>query len=744
MKKYIIGFWYSMPVQMLILHFRRYQIFLIIWYILFATVGGVILNNFGANSLFLAPEYYNEVSFSSTAIVGFAIGVFIMSWNITTFILHGKNIQFLASTAQPFLKYCINNAILPILFLLFYFFTALKYNNQKELKPILEIFILSAGFLVGFLLAITISFMYFFNADKRIYKNMASVIHEANKNYAIAYTENPLPKEKQHLRIDWFFSAKMHLRKPRDIRHYSVEFLDRIFKQHHLAAILASFFAFIALIGIGFYSDSRVFQVPAAASVTIFFALIIAVGGAFTLFLKSWSIPILILVYILLNSLYKHNILDLRNKAYGLNYENKNNRPQYTKESIYQLASTENIEKDKQAFLKRLNHWKANQTEEKPILYIINTSGGGVRSSTFTFSILQLLDSVLFKGDLMKKTLFINGASGGMLGAAYYRELYLRKQQGYSINLQNKQYLDDISKDLLNPLFSSFVSRDIIGPVQKFKRFGYEYVKDRGYAFERSLNVNTRGYLNKKLNDYTEVENRAIIPTMFFNSTISTDGRKFVMCTQPVRFLMNHVNSINVTSEPAPDIIDFHSFFSNQNSSNIGILSALRMNATFPYVLPNVWLPTNPVIDVMDAGLRDNFGQENTLRFIEVFKNWLQENTAKVVIIQIRDRSINDWDEVEKNKSLWSAFTKPAFLLQYNWYRLQDYYQHAQLEYMNESYGSNLQHVSFQYVPSNKNKAASLSFHLTTAEKTEIANALINTLNMEELNKLKNNFQYSD
>jgi hypothetical protein len=64
------------------------------------------------------------------------------------------------------------------------------------------------------------------------------------------------------------------------------------------------------------------------------------------------------------------------------------------------------------------------------------------------------------------------------------------------------------------------------------------------------------------------------------------------------------------------------------------------MNATFPYVLPNVWLPTNPVIDVMDAGLRDNFGQENTLRFIESFKNWLQENTAKVVIIQIRDRSI--------------------------------------------------------------------------------------------------------
>ncbi|HNE92594.1 MAG TPA: hypothetical protein PKZ66_00610, partial [Chitinophagaceae bacterium] len=106
MKKYFVGFWYSMPVQLLFLHFRKYQIFLVLWYVLFATVGGIFLNNFGASSLFLAPEYFNEVSFSSTAIVGFSIGVFIMSWNITTFILHGKHIQFLASTAQPFLKYC--------------------------------------------------------------------------------------------------------------------------------------------------------------------------------------------------------------------------------------------------------------------------------------------------------------------------------------------------------------------------------------------------------------------------------------------------------------------------------------------------------------------------------------------------------------------------------------------------------------------------------------------------------------
>jgi hypothetical protein len=78
----------------------------------------------------------------------------------------------------------------------------------------------------------------------------------------------------------------------------------------------------------------------------------------------------------------------------------------------------------------------------------------------------------------------------------------------------------------LNPLFSSFVSRDLISPVQKFSVGGFDYVKDRGYAFEQKLNENTRGYLNKSLKDYTTDENFTNIPTMLLNSVVTRDGRK--------------------------------------------------------------------------------------------------------------------------------------------------------------------------------------------------------------------------
>jgi hypothetical protein len=385
--------------------------------------------------------------------------------------------------------------------------------------------------------------------------------------------------------------------------------------------------------------------------------------------------------------------------------------------------------------IKVLEKWKAKQGNEKPVLYIINTSGGGTRSSTFTMNTLQKLDS-LFAGKLMNETFLINGASGGLLGAAYFRELYYEKTQGKQIDLQDHKWVNNISKDLLNPLFSSFVARDIMGPVQKFTVNGHTYAKDRGYAFEQKLNENTDGVMDKSISDYAKAESNATIPILFSNSVISRDGRKMLISTMPVRFMMQaDIDSSRVTKSD-PDMVDFHSLFKNMDGNGISFLTALRMNATFPYVLPNVWLPTNPIIDVMDAGLRDNFGQETSLRFIAKFHDWLQENTSEVVLIQIRDRALGDWEKPYESKSLISLATKPFLLLQNNWYKLQDYYQYDQLSYLEKNFGSHFHRICFQYVPEKNEAAASLSFHLTASEKRDIAIAVENPTNLAEFNKL--------
>lgn len=741
MRKYLTGIAYSLPVQLFLLHFRRYQVFLVFWYILFATVAGGFMFTFGANTLFLAPEYFGKITALSTSILGFAVGIFFMSWNITTFILHSKNIRFLATTAQPFLKYCINNALIPIIFLVYYLVRSVHYASYRELLPVAEIWFLAGGFTGGVFLSIAISFVYFFGADKTIYFTMGDVIHSANIRYKKISGKKILPQEHSDMRVDWFLSARLGLRKPRDVRHYSEDFLLTVFKRHHVAAVIAIVIAFIFLILVGYTSDSRLFQLPAAASITILFAILIALAGAISLFLHTWSIPVLVILYLGMNVLYQHEIIDPRNKAYGLNYLNPGDRPVYSRESVQELANETDMESDKKHFIEVLNRWKARQHTDKPVMYLISTSGGGARSAAFTMHALQRLDSLL-NGQLMRQTMLINGASGGMLGAAYFRELYYEKIRGANINLQNKRYVENITKDLLNPMFSSFVTRDIMGPVQKFKVNGYEYAKDRGYAFEQKLNENTETVLSKTLRDYAEPEANAEVPTLFFNSVITRDGRKMVVSTHPARFLMKPRNdSANITRVD-PDAVDFHSFFSKQDAMNMNILSALRMNATFPYVLPNVWLPTNPVIDVMDAGLRDNFGQEGCLRFVDVFKDWLKKNTGKVILLQLRDRSLSDWDKPFEGNSLISLLTKPFLILQNNWYKMQDYYQHDQLQLLSDAYGPGFQSITLQYVPSQQDAPASLSFHLTAAEKRDIALALDNPANKKEFERLKQNMSY--
>ncbi|HUR12258.1 MAG TPA: hypothetical protein VM012_12860 [Flavitalea sp.] len=730
MKDFIKGLYHSFPIQLVLLHFKKFQVLLIFWFLLFSTIDGSFMKSYGADSLFLAPEYLGNVNAMSAAIMGVAIGVFIMSWNITTFILFSRHFRFLATTTNPFLKYCINNGVIPLVFLIFYFIRAVEFDRDKELMTGPEIFFVVIGFIGGLVILIAISLLYFFRADRTIVRRLSPVMQDpALFKMEFKPGEKPLYQSRV-ITVNWYLNSMFELKKPREVSHYSRSFIETIFSRHHFAAVLSIFVAFLFLIAIGFLMDGPVFQLPAAAGITMFFAILIAVSGAFSYFLQNWSIPFLVFLFFITNLLYRYDIIDPSNKAYGLNYTNKTERPPYTRENLLALSDPIVAQADKVKMIAILDKWKKRQSEEKPILFLLNTSGGGNRSANFTLNVLQSLDS-LAGGDLMRKTFLITGASGGMLGATYYRELVREKDKGAAINPLDKKYVDDISQDLLNSLFTSFVARDLASPAQRFTVGDYHYVKDRGYAFELRLNQNTRGLLNKRLMDYRADEENAEVPLMFFNSVITRDGRKMVISTQRLTFMMKPVYDTTGLPNLDPDVVDFQSLFEKQNPDNLRILSALRMNATFPYVLPNVWLPTKPVIDVMDAGLRDNYGQETTVRFLQVFADWIKENTSKIVLIQIRDRKAGGWDHPYTSNDITEIVTKPFLLLQNNWYKMQDYNQNDLLSLSQSLLKDHLVKLSFQYVPKQEDAGAALNFHLTKREKNDIAQSLGNEANRE-------------
>jgi hypothetical protein len=731
---YLRGIFYSLPVQLIFLHFRKYQVLLIFWFLMFSVVNSGFMKSFGADALFLAPEYLGNVTSISFAIIGMAIGVFIMCWNITTFILFSKHFTFLAATQYPFLKYCINNSPIPLAFLIFYLIRAYEFTHYKELISNVEIIFLTVGFLAGLLLILSISFFYFFRADKAILKRLQPAFKSA-KNVIYNFQPEPHPATiKSLIYSEWFLDSFFRIRRCRDVSHYSRNLMEKIFKQHHLAAVFSLVIAYVFLILIGFFLDSKFFQLPAGASITLFFAILIGVCGAVVYFFQSWSVPAFLFFVFLLNFLYRIEWVDPRNKAYGLNYSNKNEQPTYSQRSLETLANADSSKRDKQNMEAILDRWKQKQGEDKPLLVVMTTSGGGTRSATFTMDVLQRLDSVT-GGQIMNKTFLITGASGGMIGASYFRELYREKLHGKNINLQSQQYVDDIAEDLLNPTFTSFIARDLFAPEQKFSVGPYKYLRDRGYAFESALDENTGSILNKRLKDYRDDEASANIPLMFYHTVITRDGKMMLLSTQHLRFMMQPPTD-STNNDGTPDAVDYSTFFAKQDPYNLRMLSILRMNATFPIVLPNVWMPSKPVIDVMDGGMRDNYGVENSLRFLSHMQKWIEENTSGVLIIQIRDRTDGGWENPYEYDDLTGNSTKPFFLLQHNWYKMMDYFQSDMENYFVSNSGYHIHKVSFQYIPRSEENKAALSFHLSEREKKDINASLNSKHNLEGFNRI--------
>lgn len=724
---------YSLPIQLFILHFRKYQVLLFFWYILFAVINGGFMKQFGADALFFLPEYLGSVNLLAAFITGISLGFFVMSWNITSFILHSKRIKFLAASSAPFLKYCINNSLLPLLFIFYYFTKLFNFDQVKELMPAGRILLVILSIALGFILFAIISLGYFFGAGKTIEWGMAAIVKKPivfDKHFAIAHNK----PDEFGLKVWWYFGKNFKIKKVRSVQHYRQDFLERIFKRHHLAAIVSIVLAFIGIAITGFLQDYAAFEIPAASSILIVFALLIAVIGALSYFLQSWSLPAVIMLVILLNILYKHELIDPRNKAYGLNYGNKSVRPTYNKQSLAALCSPVQTATDRANMITILNNWKAKQSTNKPVLVFINVSGGGLRSAAFCMNALQQTDSITH-GLLMKNTFMISGASGGMLAAAYYRELYSQSLHNNAINIYDKKYAINISKDLLNPVFTSLMARDIFAPIQKFTVGNQSYIKDRGYAFEKKLGQNTEGLLNIQLKDNKEKEEKALIPLMIFDAVIKADARKVMISTQPISFMMKPFGA-NADSSATPDAVDFCALFTHQQPLNLRMLTALRMNATFPYILPNVWLPSTPVIDVMDAGLRDNFGQETTLRFIDNFKGWIKENTSGILIIQLKDRAVDNWNMPLADNSISDMITKPATMLQHNWFNIQNYYYQDEFAYLQTDTALQLKKVTLVYKAEKEERSAALNFHLSVQERQDVFLSFKSNLNQTELNKI--------
>lgn len=737
MRKLIRGIFRFLPVQLFLLHFRKYQLFLVFWISLALVITGDLADIFGASTLFLSPEYLGQTGFRSMFLLGGAMGVFVMAWHITTFIINNSRIPFIGAIRFAFIKYCLNNSLLPFIFLVFYTITSIRFQVVHEKAGLAQILRFQAGFYLGFILIILISFAYFFRVGRDLLKiAVGRITNPSLIRNIIPY--DSLDYEIDLIQADTFLTGKFQVKKFSEVDAYHPRLLNTVLRKHSQNATTATVFAILVLLLLGLFSEQPELRVPAAASFLLLFAVIMGLVGSVKYFLRSWEIlgwAVFISIFALL---VKEGVVDLRSIAYGVNYRTeKAAQPEYDYNSLKKTFNKDRYYTDREQETKRLDKWKANlaDTTGKPPLVIISVSGGGSRAAFWTFRNLQYADS-LSGGTLFANTVMLTGASGGMMGAEYWRSLHDAYKDGHIEDPYKYEYQQNIAKDLLNSIVFSLASVDLISPFNKIAFAGYAYTKDRGYAMEQEMIRNTEGALDKKLGDYKRKEAEGKVPMSIINGTIINDGRRLMIAAQPLGYLTQSEYDVNNNPSPAIDGVDFATLFHAQSPYNLRLTTALRMTATFPYILPVVRLPSRPQMNIMDAGLRDNFGMELSSRYLHSMREWIRVNTSKVIMLQIRDTREYEIFPPSDMNSLGKMLADPLFVIHNKWEPFQSYSQGHIKDYLEEYMGGQLEYITLQYIPEEGKKTAALNFHLTAKEQDDLLNSIYHNENAKEIQKL--------
>ncbi|MDG1332707.1 MAG: patatin-like phospholipase family protein [Crocinitomicaceae bacterium] len=730
-KEFLLSFF---PFHLIVAHLKHNMFALLFWALLFLFVNDSIGSAFGVPYLFLSPEYLGNVSAMSFLFLGFAFGGFIMAFNTYSYIKLGPKFPFLMTLSKPFLKFCFNNSILPILFVLFYIYKMSVFQSGDELAGALDIIGYNLAFVGGIFGFFVVSFFYFFPVTRRQEKkrlNEKELITSLTHKEESWYRQYTMQRDRRYI----YIGKRFVFHRSRSIKHFNRGVILRTFAKNRISASVFEIITICAFFLLGLLNSHDFMEVPAGMSIVLLITITLMLYSALKSWLNNWAIPVLLVIIVSMDFLSGHtDAFNYRNYAYGMDYDKSKAEP-YTIANILDVSSNDSInDHSRNQYIQTLENWKKRTGEAKPKLVILNSSGGGSRSALWTMTVLANCDEQL-DGKLNQHLQMMTGASGGMVGAAYYRELLLRQQKGQIASLSDDRYQHNIAKDMLNKLSFMATTNDIFIRYQKCQFNGHTYTKDRGFAFEAQLHENTNYAMDHTLGYYREYEESGAIPTMIFSPTIINDGRRLLMSSQPLNFLTGHYEA-DPTIDLANENIDFLSFFSHQNAEDIRFSSVLRASATFPMVMPMVTMPTEPQIQLMDAGIRDNYGGKTTIQFLHVMSDWIKENTSGVIILQIRDtKKILD-NTTYHHFSFMDKLTMPFGNMYKNFPRVQDYNQEELMRVAAQSHGFPIDHITFN-LREKKEDRISLSWHLTKDEKKKIKNAFQSSLNKKAFEKLK-------
>ena len=281
----------------------------------------------------------------------------------------------------------------------------------------------------------------------------------------------------------------------------------------------------------------------------------------------------------------------------------------------------------------------------KPII-LVATAGGGIQAGAWTAEVLsglqqlsqgwkqEVIDAAKKQGRDPDRPLFefadsltlVSSVSGGATGSMYFLNLYAPDTASTFQNDKVQMMKDDVKGSSLDDVAWALVYRD-------FTRIFLPYVStsaedkfiDRGYALEETWR--NRGGINANLSNWRIGVKEGNRPAVIFNSTVTETG-------EPL--LLSNTDLSEESTSPRRQ-----SFYSLYHNTDLPVVTAVRLAATFPYVTPAARiLSGKPEYHMIDGGYYDNPGIASLVAWLDEglqeMVNRKEQMPSHILIIQIR------------------------------------------------------------------------------------------------------------
>jgi hypothetical protein len=265
----------------------------------------------------------------------------------------------------------------------------------------------------------------------------------------------------------------------------------------------------------------------------------------------------------------------------------------------------------------------------KPII-LVATAGGGIQASAWTAEVLSRLEELSKKDwktphSFADSLTLVSAVSGGATGAMYFLNLYGPDSQAAFQDQEIEDMKEAVKESSLDDIGWALAYHDlarIVAPHLSSLLGGK--LLDRGYMLEE--NWRNRGGIHANLLNWRAGVKEGRRPAVIFNSTIAETGEPLLLS-----------NTDLAEDEHPPRCRRFYSLYHN---TDVPVVTAVRLAATFPYVTPAARIVSGkPEYHMIDGGYYDNPGVSGLVEWIDEGLRALRDKKElpdHILIIQIR------------------------------------------------------------------------------------------------------------